>query len=85
MSSELQANGLTQEEAAAEAAQIQASATSPDVMSQYAVPLPSGVETSQVMADSIATGLHVNGVLGALLALACVFLVRVGRRQSLSA
>jgi hypothetical protein len=85
MSSELQANGLTQEQAAAEAAQIQASATSPDVMSQYAVPLPSGVETSQVMADSIATGLHVNGVLGALLALACVFLVRVGRRQSLSA
>lgn len=85
MSADLQANGLTQEEAAAQAAQIQAAATSPDVMSLYAVPLPSGVETSQVMADSIATGLHVNGVLGALLALACVFLVRVGRRQSLSA
>ncbi|MFM8772698.1 MAG: hypothetical protein ACKOFP_02455 [Actinomycetota bacterium] len=49
-------------------------------MTQYAVPLPSGVETSQLMADSIATGLHINGVLGALLALACVFLVR-GRRR----
>jgi hypothetical protein len=85
MSAELQANGLTQEEAAAEAAQIQADATSPEIMTQYAVPLPSGVETSQVMAESIATGLHVNGVLGALLALACVFLVRVGRRQSLNA
>lgn len=79
MSFELQANGLSQEDAASTMAQIQAAATSPDVMSQYAVPLPSGVETSQVMADSIVAGLHVNGVLGALLAVACVFLVR-GRR-----
>ncbi|MFM7212239.1 MAG: MFS transporter [Actinomycetota bacterium] len=80
MSSDLQANGLSQEDAESTMAQIQAAATSPDVMTQYAVPLPSGVETSQLMADSIATGLHINGVLGALLALACVFLVR-GRRR----
>ena len=44
--------------------------------------LPSGVETSQLMLDSIVTGLHVNGVVGALLALGCVFLVRVGRRTA---
>jgi hypothetical protein len=60
---------------------IQAASTSPDVMSQYAVPLPSGVETSTVMADSIAAGLHVNGVVGAILAVACVFLVRERRRS----
>lgn len=85
MSAELQANGLTQQQAAAEAAQIQASSTSPEAMTQYAVPLPSGAQVNDVMADSIATGLHVNGVLGAALALACVFLVRVGRRSTVNA
>ncbi|TEX51763.1 MAG: hypothetical protein B7C55_03890 [Actinomycetales bacterium mxb001] len=85
LSAELQANGLTDQQAAAESAQIQASSTSPDVMSQYAVPLPSGTDVSSVMADSIATGLHVNGVIGALLALACVFLVRARRRSTVSA
>lgn len=79
--SDLQASGLSEEDAASTVAQIQESATSPDLMTQYAVPLPSGVETSAVMADGIAAGLHVNGVLGALLALACVFLVRVGRKE----
>jgi len=80
VSSDLQANGLTQEDAAATLAQIQASATSPEVMTQYAVPLPSGVETSAVLADGIAAGLHVNGVIGAVLALLCVFLVRAARQ-----
>lgn len=81
---DLQANGLSEDDAAATVAQIQASATSPDVMTQYAVPLPSGVETSAVMADGIAAGLHVNGVIGAVLALACVFLVRVGQARRVS-
>jgi hypothetical protein len=81
MSAELQAQGLTEDEAAAQMAGIQAASTSPDVMTQYAVPLPSGVETSTVMADSIAAGLHVNGVVGAILAVACVFLVRERRRS----
>lgn len=85
VSSDLQANGLSEDDAAATVAQIQASATSPDVMTQYAVPLPSGVETSAVMADGIAAGLHVNGVLGALLALACVFLVRAGNTRRVRA
>lgn len=82
MSAEFVANGLTQQEAASQMAEIQASATSTDVMSQYAVPLPSGTEINSVMADSMVTGLHVNGALGAILALACVFLVRVGRVAS---
>ncbi len=82
LNNEFEANGLSQADAASLATQIQASSTSPDVMSQYATPLPSGVETSQLMLDSIVTGLHVNGVVGALLALGCVFLVRVGRRTA---
>jgi hypothetical protein len=49
-------------------------------MTQYAVPLPSGVDTSTVIADSIAVGLHVNGVIGAVLAVVCVFLVRERQR-----
>ena len=77
MATDLEANGVTSADATTLMAQIQAASTSPEVMSQYAVPLPSGVETSQVMADSIATGLHINGVLGCFLALACVALVRV--------
>ena len=81
MSAEFQAQGLTEDEAAAQMSSIQAASTSPDVMSQYAVPLPSGTETSAVMADSIAAGLHVNGVIGAILAVACVFLVRERRRS----
>lgn len=85
VSSDLQANGLSEEDAAATMAQIQASSTSPDVMTQYAVPLPSGVETSAVMADGIAAGLHVNGVIGAVLALICVFLVRAGHRERTAA
>jgi len=85
MSAEFQANGLTQQQAAAEMTSIQAASTSTDVMSEYAVPLPSGAEVSDVMADSIATGLHVNGVLGAVLAIACIVLVRGGRRRPVSA
>ena len=54
-------------------------------MSQYAAPLPSGVETSEVIAESIAAGLHINGVIGAVLALICVFLVRVGRKERVPA
>ena len=80
MSADLQSQGLTDEEAAAQMSSIQAASTSPDVMSQYAVSLPSGVQTSEVIADSIAAGLHVNGVVGALLAVACVFLIRARRR-----
>ena len=80
MADEFEANGLSQADAASLSAQIQADATSPDVMSQYAVPLPSGVETNAVMMDSIAAGLHVNGVLGAILAIVCILLVRADRR-----
>jgi hypothetical protein len=76
---DLQAQGLGDDEVAAQVADIQAAATSPDVMSQYAVPLPSGVETSQAIADSVAAGLHVNGIIGAVLAMACVFLARERR------
>jgi MFS family permease len=79
LSSDLQAQGLSADEAAAQMSSIQAASTSPDVMGQYAVPLPSGVETSQVIADSIAAGLHINGVIGAVLAIACAFLARPRR------
>jgi hypothetical protein len=82
---DLQAQGLTDDEVAAQVADIQGAATSPDVMSQYAVPLPSGIETSQVIADSIASGLHVNGMVGAVLALICVALVRERRPSDVAA
>ena len=41
-----------------------------------------GQALAVVVMNSIVTGLHVNGVVGALLALGCVFLVRVGRRTA---
>lgn len=44
-----------------------------------------GQALAVVVMNSIVTGLHVNGVVGALLALGCVFLVRVGRRADLVA
>ena len=80
MSKDFQANGLSPEDAANLMAQIQADATSSDLMSQYAVPLPSGVETSTVILDSLSAGLHANGLLGAILALVCIALVRSDRR-----
>ena len=82
MSTDLQANGMSEDDAASLMADMQASATSPEVMSQYAVPLPSGVETTQVMAESIVAALHVNGLIGCALALTCVVLMRVGRRRA---
>jgi len=80
-SAELEANGLSAEDAANLTAQIQQSATSPDVFSQYAAPLPSGVSTTDVLLDSVAAGLHINGVIGAVLAVVCVLLVRAGRKR----
>jgi MFS transporter, DHA2 family, methylenomycin A resistance protein len=81
MSADLQANGLSQNDASSLMSDIQQSSTSTDFMGQYAAPLPSGVETSDVIAESIAAGLHINGVIGAVLAVACVFLVRAGRKE----
>lgn len=80
MSADLEASGLSQADAASLMGEIQSSSTSVDLMSPYAAPVSSGVETDEVIAESIPTGLHVNGLLGALLALAGVFLVR-GRRR----
>ena len=75
--------GLTSAEAAALSAQIQSDATSTALTSQYAMPLPDGVPVIDVMRDAIATGLHINGVIGSLLALACIGLVlrAAGARQ----
>ena len=85
MSADLEANGLSQADAASLMGEIESSSTSVDLMSQYAAPLPSGVETSEVIAESIAAGLHINGVIGAVLALVCVLLVRVGRKEKVRA
>ena len=75
LGTQLERAGLSEQEAATLADQIRGDATSPDVMAQYALPLPSGGDISGVMAESIAAGIHVNGVLGCLLALMCVVLM----------
>ncbi|MGI9197784.1 MAG: MFS transporter [Candidatus Nanopelagicales bacterium] len=85
MNESFQANGLSQADSASLMSQIQDSATSPDVMSQYAVPLPSGVETTVVIQESILTGLHANAILGAALALVSVFLIRRAARTRAAA
>ena len=51
-------------------------------MTQYAYPLPDGTDVTEVMADSIARGLHINGVAGTLLALVSVWLVLRARKAS---
>ncbi len=79
---DFQEQGLTSSEAADQMNEIMASATSPDVMTQYAVPLPSGVTVSQSMQDAIATGLHVNGLLGSALSILCVVLIVNSARQA---
>lgn len=79
---ELQENGLTSAEAADLAGRIQSEATSPEVMSQYALPLPSGLDVGGVMLESVAKGLQVNGLLGVILAIVCVvLLVRIDRDE----
>ncbi len=82
LSNDLQAQGLSEDEAASQMTGIQQASTSPDALAQYAVPLPSGADASDVIADTIAAGLHINGVVGAVLALICVGLVRERRHST---
>ena len=74
------ASGLNPAEANQLSEEIQTSATSTDVMSMFSMPLPSGIPVSDVMQQSIATGLHINAVLGALLSVVCVALIRWSAR-----
>jgi len=74
------ASGLDPAEANQLSEEIQTSATSTDVMSMFSMPLPSGIPVSDVMQQSIATGLHINAVLGALLSVVCVVLIRWSAR-----
>lgn len=69
-------SGLDSAQADQLSQEIQSSATSTDVMSMFSMPLPSGIPVSDVMQQSIATGLHINAVLGALLSVVCVVLIR---------
>jgi hypothetical protein len=75
LEADFQAQGLSTSEAQDQVHAIMTSATSPDVMSQYAVPLPSGVPIDDAMQDAIAAGLHVNGMLGSALSVLCVVLI----------
>jgi DHA2 family methylenomycin A resistance protein-like MFS transporter len=69
-------SGLDPTEAAQVSEEIQSAATSSNVMSMFSMPLPSGIPVSDVMQESIATGLHVNAVLGGLLSVVCVVLIQ---------
>ncbi len=75
MQDAFEANGLTQEQAQQQMSQVQAQTSSPNVLSQYAVPLPDGTDVSSVLAETIARGLHINGLLGAALCLLALFLL----------
>ena len=75
------ANGLDSAQAAQLTDEIQSAATSTHVMSMFSMPLPSGITVTDVMQESIATGLHVNAVLGALLSVLCVVLIRWSARS----
>ncbi len=80
MDESLVASGLDSTQADQLSQEIQSSATSTNVMSMFSVPLPSGIPVSDVMQDSIATGLHINAVLGVLLSVVCVVLIRWSAR-----
>lgn len=87
---ELQGDGLSAADASSLMEQVQAQSTSTSVMTTYAsTSLPSGASVSDVLRDVIASGLHVNGVLGSLLSITCVVLVlrsaRAGRSMPSSA
>lgn len=82
MNAQLQESGLTAEESEELMADIQQSSTTSTSMTQYAYPLPDGTDLTDVMADSIARGLHINGVAGTLLALVSVWLVLRARKAS---
>jgi hypothetical protein len=73
-------SGLDPTEAAQVSEEIQSAATSSNVMSMFSMPLPSGIPVSDVMQESIATGLHVNAVLGVLLSVVCVVLIQWSAR-----
>ena len=75
MMNDFEASGMSASQASDMMTQIQDSSTSVDVMSQYSMPLPDGVPVDSVMQETIAVALHANGVLGSLLAIACVLLV----------
>ena len=86
MTDEFQDQGLTQSQADSLLTQIQTSSTSPSVMGQYySVPLPSGTQVSDVMSGAIATGIHLNALLGVLLTLGSIVLVRRAARAGAAA
>lgn len=82
LDADFQQQGMTSSEATTQMNEIMASATSPDVMTQYAVPLPSGATVDQSMQDAIATGLHINGLLGSALSILCVVLIVNSARRA---
>ncbi len=81
MQTEFEQNGLDSQQAQQQMAAVQEQSTSPALIQQYSVPLPDGTDVSSVIADTIATGIHVNGVLGSVLALVCVLLVTRAARS----
>jgi homoserine dehydrogenase len=80
MGDAFQQNGLSADQAAQLSDEIQSSATSTQVMSSFSMPLPSGLPVNEVMQEAVATGLHVNAVLGALLSVLCVVLIQWSAR-----
>lgn len=75
MNAEFQESGLSESESEELMQQIQGSSTSTAVVQEYAVPLPDGTDVSTVMVDSIANGLHVNGIAGSLLSILSIVLI----------
>ena len=90
MLSELEMDGDTAAQATSTMQQLADGADSPSIMTSYSMELPSGTASvDDVLRDTFANGLHINGVLGALLSAACVVLVlrsaRNGTREKVGA
>ena len=79
----LESNGMSGSQAATELQDIASDATSPTVMTDFPMALSSGETVDQVLAGTFTQVLHLNGLLGAVLAiLSMVLVIRAGRSRT---
>ena len=78
----LEANGLSASDAQEQMDLIASATPTPGMTSEYTTILPDGVSVDTVLQNAMATGLHINGIAGAILSVVCVVLILRSARPS---
>lgn len=74
-------SGMSAEQASQEIATLQNASQDPDSISVYSMPLPNGAPTNVAVRESMIDGLHVDGLVGAILGIGATALFIVHRSR----